>query len=116
MIEPFLRLALQDCIEIFVVIDADMVSGEQGFPEGILEKHHENGEPILIMLPFDERHVREGTNIEFFENHFEATLGFDKLYRCDVPYRAVIRLLLSNPQYSPGVIANDPPPGLRLVE
>lgn len=125
MIEPFLRLAQTDCVEVLIVLDTKHLTAEKhGFPADLLETYKED--PLPLKLSFNDLVVVKGMEMEFFEDCLEATLGFDQLYRCTIPYNATYQITLLNHEYRPASIVvstsvvkevekKTPPPHLKLV-
>jgi len=106
MIEPFLRLAYTDGIEVLLHVDARSMSCDtHGFPDSLLEEYTES--PLPLRLSFNELHVKQGCDIDFHEDRIEVTVGFDQLYRVTIPYSLISQFAFLNPGYCPRAVPDD---------
>ena len=113
-IEPFIRLAEQNEEEIFLALATHFLTEEEhGIPGDVLRAAM--GRALVLKLSFQVPHVRKGMGVEYFEDRLEATLSFDKLYRCILPYNRVLQVVYSNPDFSEEQ-EEAPGPHLRLVK
>ena len=86
-----------------------------GFPDPLLDEWRQRNAGMLP-IQFDDPKYFKSMGVEFFDEEFQVSLSFDRLYRVRIPYFLIVQASLSTGVGEPPeVVVEEARPGLRLV-